>query len=431
LKSGLLVAQIDANGAGFIVGASGDDTFYSAGQLSQNSNTGTISATINGQTSLFFDTTYSTSYNLDATGNWNATTVATNGTTAVTSIDNNADGVIDNIELDLVGASGTVNGPEINLSQPTVTTTATTDTTDTISRNLENARIALASEDKLLVNASEIRVLTGAQGSGETWGGGRILELGESELAGWYKSSAADYANQLATGTVENSTLVNGFNGFGTDNAADLDSYVGLGLLPGFNLGATTSFASYGSGGNTNTPISNTPPVFDLYAGLPVVFDPTLPISATPAPINYAPPIDLPPMADPLPTDYDPYGYFAPVVFDLDGDGIELIDQQDSHAYFDVKGDGTGQRYNVGWVGADDAMLAIDKNNDGLINQADELSFAMWTANPNDSDMDGLKAVFDTNHNGLLDSGDARYVDMRIWQTRIEITKVESVRQYA
>jgi hypothetical protein len=93
------------------------------------------------------------------------------------------------------------------------------------------------------------------------------------------------------------------------------------------------------------------------------------------------------------------------VVLDLDDDGIELMRQEQSNAYFDVKG--MGYKYHVGWVSADDGLLAIDLNGDGKIDQGKELSFALWTADPNDTDMQGLAAVFDTNHDRVLNQADA------------------------
>ncbi|WP_411880470.1 calcium-binding protein [Polaromonas sp. YR568] len=110
------------------------------------------------------------------------------------------------------------------------------------------------------------------------------------------------------------------------------------------------------------------------------------------------------------------YSYYAPVALDLDGDGIELVRQEVSNAYFDVKG--TGFRNHVGWVGADDGFLAIDINADGKIDQAKELSFALWTDAPNDSDMDGLRAVFDTNHDGKISSADEQFSKLRVWQDK-------------
>lgn len=108
--------------------------------------------------------------------------------------------------------------------------------------------------------------------------------------------------------------------------------------------------------------------------------------------------------------DPDPYWIF-PVALDLDGDGVELVSKENSRAYFDVKGDGF--RRNVGWVGTDDAFLAIDKNADGKISEADELSFAPWTADYSDTDIQALKTVLDTNGDSVTDAGELKILAER------------------
>ena len=64
----------------------------------------------------------------------------------------------------------------------------------------------------------------------------------------------------------------------------------------------------------------------------------------------------------------------------------------------------------------------IDLNNNGeagangVINHVKEFAFSKWTtADPNDTDVEALAALFDTNHNGLLDAGDARWGEFRVW----------------
>ncbi|OAM52090.1 hypothetical protein A7981_00960 [Methylovorus sp. MM2] len=108
------------------------------------------------------------------------------------------------------------------------------------------------------------------------------------------------------------------------------------------------------------------------------------------------------------------FGFLFPIVLDLDGDGVELISRDTSSAYFDMTG--SGYRNHTGWVGADDGLLVLDIDHDGVIDQAKEVSFALWTDNPDDSDLDGLKATFDNNHDGVIDVDDDSFVGLRIWQ---------------
>jgi len=101
-----------------------------------------------------------------------------------------------------------------------------------------------------------------------------------------------------------------------------------------------------------------------------------------------------------------------PIVLDLDGDGLELVSYNTSHVKFDMDNDGVSDR--TGWVGADDGMLVLDRNANGVIDGQAEISFADDAAGAI-SDLEGLRA-FDTNENGLFDSGDERFGEFQIWR---------------
>ncbi|MHA6318296.1 Ig-like domain-containing protein [Altererythrobacter sp. CAU 1778] len=101
-----------------------------------------------------------------------------------------------------------------------------------------------------------------------------------------------------------------------------------------------------------------------------------------------------------------------PIVFDLDGDGLELISLQASNVSFDMDGDGILDK--TGWVSADDGLLALDRNSNGMIDDISEISFLEDVASAQ-SDLEGL-AAFDTNSNGRLDAGDERFFEFRIWR---------------
>ncbi len=102
-----------------------------------------------------------------------------------------------------------------------------------------------------------------------------------------------------------------------------------------------------------------------------------------------------------------------PVVLDLDGDGIELVSQDNSNAFYDIDGDGF--REQVGWVSADDGLLAIDLDGDGEISRAEELNFTLLDENAQ-TDLEALKTVFDSNDDGVLDANDERFADFKVWQ---------------
>lgn len=120
----------------------------------------------------------------------------------------------------------------------------------------------------------------------------------------------------------------------------------------------------------------------------------------------------------------------SPVLLDLNGDShIDLrpLDQlgipETSSVGFDWDGDGLTEK--TAWVGPNDGFLAIDlgadgsAGPDGIIDQARELAFALWPENDGASDisdLDGLRLVFDTNHDNVLDANDARWSEFRIWR---------------
>lgn len=105
-------------------------------------------------------------------------------------------------------------------------------------------------------------------------------------------------------------------------------------------------------------------------------------------------------------------GWGPPIVLDLDGDGLELVGIADSAAYFDMDDDGVRDR--TGWAGADDGLLAFDRDGSGAIDRTDEIQFGADLESAV-SDLEGLRA-FDTNQNGFFDTGDADFAGFRVWQ---------------
>ena len=98
-----------------------------------------------------------------------------------------------------------------------------------------------------------------------------------------------------------------------------------------------------------------------------------------------------------------------PVVLDLDGDGVEFVSQA-AGVTFDYLGDGT--RESTAWVGADDGLLALDRNGDGIVNDGSEIVFARDGL----TDLQGLAADFDSNRDGVLDANDVDFAKFGVWQ---------------
>ena len=110
-----------------------------------------------------------------------------------------------------------------------------------------------------------------------------------------------------------------------------------------------------------------------------------------------------------------------PLTLDLDGDGdgdgIETVSASgDSIVLFDHDGDGV--RTGTGWVKADDAFLVMDRNGNGTIDNGSEL-FGVDTVLANgQTAANGFAALadLDANHDGVFDSQDAAYGEVRVWQ---------------
>jgi Ca2+-binding RTX toxin-like protein len=107
-------------------------------------------------------------------------------------------------------------------------------------------------------------------------------------------------------------------------------------------------------------------------------------------------------------------GIAAPIIFDFDKDGNSLISLADSTTRFDMNGDGVADK--TGWIEADDAFLALERNGNGIVDDIKEISFIQDKQGAK-TDLEGL-AAFDTNANGLLDGGDARFVEFKLWFDR-------------
>jgi hypothetical protein len=108
----------------------------------------------------------------------------------------------------------------------------------------------------------------------------------------------------------------------------------------------------------------------------------------------------------------------SPIVLDLNGDGIELTSTKDG-VYFDLLNVGS---YQTAWVkGSDDALLAIDINGNGIIDQGAELfgEASMIGGFFAADGFDALGRIDDTrfggNGNGLVESNDLMFSQIRVW----------------
>jgi Ca2+-binding RTX toxin-like protein len=97
----------------------------------------------------------------------------------------------------------------------------------------------------------------------------------------------------------------------------------------------------------------------------------------------------------------------TPLVIDLDHDGAELTTLAASKAYFDLDGDGYGER--TAWVAADDGLLARDIDGDGKIDDINELFGG------SQSGFTKLRAL-DSNTDNFISASDAAFGELLVWR---------------
>lgn len=107
-------------------------------------------------------------------------------------------------------------------------------------------------------------------------------------------------------------------------------------------------------------------------------------------------------------------GNVSPIVLDLDGDGVSTAAAADG-VYFDLLA--TGNTDKVGWVGGRDALLALDHNKDGVINDGSELFGVGTRLASGQRAGHGYEALaeLDTHRDGRIDARDERFADLRLW----------------
>ena len=104
-----------------------------------------------------------------------------------------------------------------------------------------------------------------------------------------------------------------------------------------------------------------------------------------------------------------------PLVLDLLGDGFKPT-SLDKGVHFDLDGNGFAERVN--WIQGDDALLALDKNGDGVINDGNELFGDRYRLSNGKLARFGFEALMeqDTNGDKVIDDKDANFSRLQVWQ---------------
>ncbi len=99
----------------------------------------------------------------------------------------------------------------------------------------------------------------------------------------------------------------------------------------------------------------------------------------------------------------------SPIILDMDGDGCEITSLEESEVFFDMDGDGFSELTE--WVSPDDALLVIDSNQNGQIDDVGELF-------GNDEYPEGYTKLrtYDENSDNVIDCNDAVYESLMVWR---------------
>jgi len=107
-----------------------------------------------------------------------------------------------------------------------------------------------------------------------------------------------------------------------------------------------------------------------------------------------------------------------PLTLDLNGNGLETVAPQIPPILFDHQANGLKQ--STGWVAPNDGFLVLDRNGNGTIDSGAELFGDSTPLASGGNAIDGFDALAqeDTNADGVVNSLDTNWANLRVWQDK-------------
>ena len=97
----------------------------------------------------------------------------------------------------------------------------------------------------------------------------------------------------------------------------------------------------------------------------------------------------------------------SPLILDLDFNGIHLNSLGESEVFFDLDSNGSAEK--TSWISSADGFLALDKNNNGIIDDSNELFGSEY--------QDGftILSLYDDNNDGVINAYDPVFDNLKLW----------------